>query len=84
MSYEVRVSPHAQRQLRHLRGDAYLRLQQAIDGLTEDPRPHGCMKMKGRANAWRIRVGTYRVVYTIQDSVRLVRVDEVGHRAGIY
>ncbi|MEW5948302.1 MAG: type II toxin-antitoxin system RelE/ParE family toxin [Thermodesulfobacteriota bacterium] len=55
----------------------------AIQGLSEDPRPSGVKKLTGR-NAWRIRVGNYRVIYEIQDNSLVVLVVSVGHRKEIY
>ncbi len=57
MNYIVWVSPHAQRSLGKLHGQVFERVQEAIDGLVEDPRPPGCIKMKGRTNQWRLRAG---------------------------
>lgn len=59
------------------------RIETAIDALANDPRPHGCTKLTG-ANAYRIRIGDYRVVYTIDDKVSIVDVTNVGHRGSIY
>ena len=52
--------------------------------LAEDPRPLGCKKLKGRKDQWRIRVGDYRVVYTIDDAKLLVEVTRVRHRSEVY
>lgn len=47
------------------------------------PRPPGSEKMSGR-NAYKIRVGDYRIIYTIQDKILLVTVIDAGHRRDIY
>ena len=52
--------------------------------LAENPRPHGCKKLQGRKDQWRIRVGDYRVVYTIDDAKLLVEVTRVRHRDEVY
>jgi mRNA interferase RelE/StbE len=51
----------------------------AIDALSDNPRPGGCRKLAGQ-EAWRIRVGDYRVIYEIHDQVLLILVVDVGHR----
>ena len=84
MSYQVKLSPSIQRQLRHLHSDIYARLESAIDGLAEEPRPPGCRKMAGNINEWRIRVGSYRIIYTIDDSARQVLIRGIGHRRDVY
>jgi mRNA interferase RelE/StbE len=58
--------------------------QKTIDGLAENPRPHGCQKMHGHENLYRARTGDWRVVYEIRDNVLLVLVVAVGHRREIY
>jgi len=56
---------------------------EAIDGLTENPRPHGYKKLTGR-NGYRIRVGTYRILYDIFDTSLIIEVVNVGSRGGVY
>jgi mRNA interferase RelE/StbE len=55
----------------------------AIDQLQANPRPRGCKKLVGQ-DAWRIRVGDWRVVYLIRDRELLVIVVRVAHRREIY
>ena len=50
------------------------RLVAALEGLAEEPRPPGCAKPKGRLNAYRLRIGGYRVVYEIHDGREELRV----------
>jgi mRNA interferase RelE/StbE len=40
--------------------------------------------LAGPVNVWRVRVGEYRVIYTIKDDVVLVLVLRIGHRREIY
>jgi mRNA interferase RelE/StbE len=54
-----------------------------IRGLATNPRPTGCKKLKGK-DAWRIRVGDWRVVYTIDDDKVYVLVVAAGDRSSIY
>lgn len=55
-----------------------------IDGLANDPRPPGCVKLTGRENQWRVRIGNHRVIYEVHDDRLLVLVVDVGHRSEIY
>lgn len=58
---------------------------EAIFSLAENPRPRGCKKLKGtKQDYWRIRIGDYRVIYSIDDVIRIVDVNKVGHRRDIY
>lgn len=59
------------------------RAYEAILGLAENPRPPGVKKLE-EGKGWRIRVGNYRIVYTIDDSARQVTVFKVGHRRDVY
>lgn len=55
----------------------------SIGSLSENPRPQGYKKLKGR-NGYRIRVGDYRVIYEIFDKILLIDVVDLGHRKDIY
>lgn len=57
----------------------------AIDGLSSNPRPDGSKKLKGSdENMWRIRIGDYRVIYIIEDEIKVINVRKVGNRKDIY
>lgn len=85
MSYEVRIVRDAERDILRLPSAMVPRIVRAIRGLASDPRPHGCKKLKGqREVSWRIRVGSYRVIYVIDDGIRVVEVREVGDRKDVY
>ena len=73
----------AQKTLARLPQQDYERVRDAIGALGEDPRPAGCRKLAGR-DGWRIRIGQYRVIYEIKDTIRVVTVLDVGHRRDIY
>lgn len=81
--YRIVVTRPAQKQLLRLPKEATDRLQTAIDALAHDPRPSGVKKLKGR-EGYRIRVGDYRVLYSIFDAVLLVEVVKVGQRGNFY
>ena len=55
-----------------------------LEDLASNPRPPGCKKLRGGDNEWRIRVGDYRLVYTIDDAKLLVEVTRIGHRSEVY
>ena len=84
MSYEVFIKPAAQRQLKKLPRAVQADLIALIERLTDDPRPPGCKKLRGRQNQYRIRLGDYRVIYSVEDMALVIRVLKVGHRRDIY
>ena len=57
----------------------------AIDQLGTTPRPNGCKKLKGSlGNYWLIRVGDYRVIYSIEDKIEIIDIRRVRHRKDVY
>ncbi len=55
-----------------------------IEALASNPRPPGCVKLRGADDLWRIRVGDYRVIYSIDDGARIVDISAVRHRSDAY
>jgi mRNA interferase RelE/StbE len=82
-SYNITISKSAQKQLDKLQDDIADRIISSIYDLANDPRPNGCKKLKGR-EAYRIRVGNYRIIYEIFDNVLLIDIIALGHRKDIY
>ncbi len=84
MSYKVEILKGALKQLKKLSPELQERIQVKIDDLAIEPRTNGAKKLKGKENAYRIRVGEYRVIYDIFDDILVVNVIEVGHRSKVY
>ena len=81
--YRVELRPAAVRTLRKINPPMRERIQGAIALLATDPRPPASRHLKGRPGR-RVRVGDYRILYTIQDDVLLIVVVTVGHRREVY
>lgn len=81
--YRVELRPAAVRALRKLDPSIRHRVQGVIALLGQDPRPPGARKLQGR-DGLRVRVGDYRVIYTVNDDVLTVVVVTLGHRRGVY
>ncbi len=83
--YRIEVSPAADRDLEKLKGrireQDFERLRIAVGGLAEEPRPQGVRKIKGEERAYRIRVGSYRVVYEVYDNDKLVLILQIVRRS---
>lgn len=84
MTYEVRIKQAARRQIRNLSKQAQPAIIAALEGLADNPRPHGVVKLTGLADLYRIRVGEYRVIYQVRDRELLVLVLKAGHRKDVY
>lgn len=84
MSYEILIQPAAQRQLKKLPLAVQKDLVVLIEQLSQEPRPLCCKKLKGRHNQYRVRLGDYRIVYSIEEMALIIRVIKVGHRRDVY
>ncbi len=82
-AYRIELRPSAARALRKLDPQVRRRVQGAIAMLAQDPRPPGARALQGRPGL-RVRVGDYRIIYTVEDDVLLVVVVRLGHRRDVY
>ena len=82
-AYRIELRPAAARDLRKLGPQVRRRVQGAIALLAQDPRPPGARALQGRPGL-RVRVGSYRIIYTVEDDVLLVVVVRLGHRSDVY
>ena len=83
--YKIVVSKNALKDMTHLPAKINVQISKSIDKLANNPRPLGCKKLKGEKEyMWRIRVGDYRILYTIEEEIKVVDVRKVGHRRNIY
>lgn len=82
-TYGVEQTPRAEKDLRKLPPRIQRRILEAILTLADEPRPPGCVNLRGR-EGYRIRVGDYRAVYEVDDAALVVTVFGVGHRKDIY
>jgi mRNA interferase RelE/StbE len=84
MKYQVIIDKTATSYLEKLPNNLQARIQTKIDNLADDPRPSGIKELKGSKGFYRLRVGSYRVIYTIIDNLLLVTVLRIGSRGDVY
>lgn len=84
MGYRIQIRPSALKEIRRLPDREITRIETRIDDLAREPRPHGTEKMQGGGREYRLRVGNYRVIYSVDDEARLVMIEKVGHRGDVY
>jgi mRNA interferase RelE/StbE len=84
VAYTIQFKPMALRKLEKLPRDIQKKLAAKVDTLRDDPFPSGCKKMAAVADAWRVRVGDYRIVYQVHQKLLRVLVVTVGHRRDVY
>ena len=83
MKYKIFIEKSALKNLSKIPLQDQSRVINSIQKLSKNPRPSGNKKLSGR-DAWRIRVGNYRVIYEIHDDRLIILVINIGHRKDIY
>ena len=81
--YSVEIIQKAQKEYLKLPESVKHRLQELILSLETEQRPVGAKKLR-ETDYYRIRSGDYRIVYSIDDKARLIKVLSIGHRKEIY
>jgi mRNA interferase RelE/StbE len=82
-SYKIEFKKSAVKELNALPNKGIKKIISCIRALSNDPRPPGCVKLSN-LEKYRIRIGNYRVLYSIEDEVLTVYVVKVGHRKDVY
>ncbi len=83
MRYNVEIKRSAEREMNRLPAEMHRRISERILALEDNPRPLGSRKLRG-GEAYRLRVGDYRVLYTSDDQARRIFVYCVAHRREAY
>lgn len=83
-SYRVTLVSSAEKELQRLPKQEIARIVPRLEQLASLPRPPGCKKLEGGDKEWRIRVGSYRIVYAVDDESKTVEVTRIAHRRDVY
>ena len=83
-SYKIEWRQSARRELRSLNKSLIQKILQLVEKLAENPFPAGCRKLVGWQNTYRVRVGVYRVLYSVQARRLFVEIVRVSHRREAY
>ena len=83
-SYRIEWKRSATQELRRLPREMVGRILKAVEQLSTDPYPSGVRKLAGSEHTYRIRVGDYRIIYSILASALLIEIIRVGHRRDVY
>ncbi len=84
MAYEIIIKPSAEKAFGKLPKALQAKILEALEQLSVNPRPIGVKKLKSAFNFYRIRVGEYRVIYSINDTVLIVTIVKIAHRKNVY
>ncbi len=82
--YSIVFARSARKELENLDNPLIDRIFSKIELLAKNPRPKNCRKLQGHNNLWRIRIGDYRVVYSIDDNDKVIDIIVVRHRKDAY
>ena len=82
--YSVTFARSARKELERLQAPLSSRILARMEALAREPRREGCRKLQGSEDLWRIRVGDYRIVYSVDDTEMVVDVIAVRHRSEAY
>ncbi|OQX63220.1 MAG: hypothetical protein B5M51_05300 [Anaerolinea sp. 4484_236] len=84
VSYKIKFKKVAEKDLRKIPKNTIPKIIKAIHELASNPRPQGVKKLKTFNHSYRIRVGKYRVLYTIEDKFLIIEVIRIRHRKDAY
>jgi mRNA interferase RelE/StbE len=84
MRYSAEFQPSARTALASLSRKVQIRIAKTISALGDNPHPSGSKKLLGVHGLWRIRVGDYRVLYTIDNVTFVVWILKLRHRREVY
>ncbi|MBF0466903.1 MAG: type II toxin-antitoxin system RelE/ParE family toxin [Nitrospirae bacterium] len=82
--YSITLTRSARKELESFDEPLVLRIFLKIESLAKEPRPKGCVKLKGNNHLWRIRIEDYRVIYSIDDFNTALDVIAIRHRSKVY
>ena len=82
--YELEIGRGAEKQLWSLPRPDQVRLVRSMRDLADHPHPRGSRKLTGYDDVFRIRVGRYRVLYSIAEGTLIIVVLKIGHRKDVY
>lgn len=72
--FDILIDDKVKKRTRRLSRDDFERIKKAIERLRNNPTPQGCIKLKGKLEGFRIRVGNYRILYKIDWKYRMIEV----------
>lgn len=82
--YSIAFARSARKDLERLDAKTVQRIFPKIENLAKHPLPAGCLKLQGSGDLWRMRVGDYRVIYSINDRTHVVDITAIRHRREAY
>ena len=82
--YSLELKSGAQKSLDALSDEIFRRIDRKLLALPSNPKPPGCTKLTGYTDLWRMRIGDWRVLYTIDEPRKHICIVRVAHRREAY
>jgi len=82
-SFSIHWRSSTKKDLRALPPYEVVRIVAAVEKLGDEPFPHGSQKLVGSEHTYRIRIGDYRVIYSVLDT-KVIEVQRIRHRKDVY
>lgn len=83
-NYKIEISSTAEKALKKIPKKDLAKIVESIQILSYNPYPEGCRKLAGEEGAYRIRQGTYRIIYEVEGKKLIILILKIGHRKDIY
>jgi mRNA interferase RelE/StbE len=84
MAFRIEWKKSTRKDLRKLPASTVERIIETVEGLADNPFPHGVEKLSGSEHAYRVRRGDYRIVYEVVTESKLIEIQRVRHRKDVY
>lgn len=85
MIWEIRYRSSVEKDVSRLPADIRESTFSVVASLAHNPFPQGCKKLRGSTKRWRLRIaGQYRIVYSVWQNEKLIKVEFIGHRKDAY
>lgn len=81
--YATEIIPKAEKEFLKLPDNVRVRIREKILSLEDNPRSFGCKKLK-ETEYYRLRSGNYRVIYSVDDKLKIAKVLSIAHRKDVY
>lgn len=82
--YKIEWKQSAKKELKKLKKEVIPRIIKAVESLSINPHPTGSRKLQGSEHLYRVRLGDYRIVYSVENKILLIEIIRIGHRKDIY
>lgn len=84
IEYKILWKKSAVKEFNKLPKQQSSRIYDAISDLSNNPRPENSKNMITLSKHYRLRIGDYRVIYSIEDKILIIEIIRIAHRKDVY